>query len=220
MTAATGPSQGAIVQAVLDRYPRTFAEEVGIRRLDTPSGLFRLLVLALLSSARISSSIALDAARALSRQGWRTARRMADAGWEDRAGVLNRAGYARYDERTSTMLHDTAELLLDRYGGDLRRLRDRAERRPEAERRLLKECKGIGDVGVDIFFREVQRSWTELQPFADRRSLRAAGRLGLPTTAEQLGAVAPGGDVARLVSALVRVDVGDSADEVLAAAGG
>ncbi len=51
---------------------------------------------------------------------------MAAASWADRAEVLNGAGYARYDERTSTMLGQTAELLLRDYGGDLRRLRERA----------------------------------------------------------------------------------------------
>jgi hypothetical protein len=38
---------------LLRRYPRTYAEELGIDRLDRPSDLFRLLVLALLMSARI-----------------------------------------------------------------------------------------------------------------------------------------------------------------------
>jgi hypothetical protein len=50
----------------------------------------------------------------------------------------------------------------------------------------LKEFKGLGDVGVDIFFREVQVAWQELRPFADRRTLDAAGRLGLPKDAGKL----------------------------------
>ena len=78
------------------------------------------------------------------------------------------------------MLGDLTDHLLERYGGDLRKLRDEAERDPGAERRLLKAFKGLGDVGVDIFFREVQVAWDELAPFADRRALDAAGRLDLP----------------------------------------
>jgi hypothetical protein len=79
--------------------------------------------MALLMSARIRASTALDAARALFRRRWTTVPRMAEASWEERARVLNESGYARYDERTSTALGDTAQLLIDRYGGDLRRLR-------------------------------------------------------------------------------------------------
>jgi hypothetical protein len=67
--------------------------------------------------------------------------------------------------------------------------------------------EGLGDVGVDIFFREVQVAWDELRPFADRRALETAGRLGLATDARALARLV-GNDAdefARLVAALVRV---------------
>ncbi len=211
------PSRRAVVDAVLERYPRTFAQELGLRSLETPSPLFRLLVMATLMSARISAAIALAAARALGQEGWNTAGRMADAGWEARTRVLNRSGYARYDERTSSMLGDSAALVLDRYGGDLRRLRDAAERDPGTERRLLKACKGMGDVGVDISFREVQRSWTELAPFADAKALGAARRLGLGTDAGALHRLA-GERFVNLVDGLVRVALDGAYDEVRQAA--
>jgi hypothetical protein len=40
--------------------------------------------------------------------------------------------------------------------GDLRRLRAEAGQDPRQERRLLKAVKGLGEVGVDILFREAQ----------------------------------------------------------------
>jgi endonuclease III len=189
------------------RYPRTYAEELGIDRLDRPSDLFRLLVLALLTSARIRASIAVDAAAALFRERWRTPRAMADASWEARSRTLNRAGYARYDERTSTMLGETSALLLDRYKGDLRRLREEAGQQPATERKLIKECKGIGDVGADIFFRQVQRKWSELFPFADKRALQAAKGFGLATDAGSLAELTSPTDFPRLIGALVRADL-------------
>jgi hypothetical protein len=211
-------SRPDVVQAVLRRYPRTYAEELGLRSLDTPSRLFRLLVMALLMSARIRAPIAFDAARVLSRRGWTTARHMVEASWEERARALNGAGYARYDERTSSMLGETAQLLLDRYGGDRRRLRAEAGRDPGVERRLLKQFKGIGDVGVDIFFREAQRSWSELYPFADRRALQAAERLGLSPDTRGLTRLARGDDFVRLIGGLVRVDLDDAYEEISAQA--
>lgn len=205
-------------RAVLSRYPRTFGEELGLRSLDTPSPLFKLLVMALLMSARIRASIAFDAARALFKDSYTSAKAMADATWEKRAHVLNQAGYARYDERTSTMLAGTSALLLDRYRGDLRLLRAAADRDPAAERRLLKEFKGIGDVGVDIFFREVQRAWEELYPFADRRALQAARRLGLGDDVNTLRRLASGTDFVRLVGGLVRTDLDNTYDNITRAA--
>src|SRR5439155_646964 len=78
------------------------------------------LCASLLYSARISAELARRAARALIEEGWTSPQKKAGASGADRAQVLNRAGYARYDERTSTMLADTAELLLREYKGDLR----------------------------------------------------------------------------------------------------
>lgn len=207
-------SDRALMKALLDRHGNTFAAESGFTVKNTPSPLFRLLCLSLLLSARIGSDIAVGAARALAKAGWTTPEKLQRATWSARAAVLNRAGYARYDERTSTMLGDTAQLVLDRWRGDLRRLRDEADRDPDAERALLKECKGIGNVGADIFCREAQSVWTELRPFADRRALRAAEKLGLATDAEHLARVARTDDLSVVVAALVRVDLAGDHDEV------
>lgn len=209
-----------VVRALLRRHGRTFADELGIDvARNTPSPLFRLLCMALLLSARIRGSIAMEAARALSRAGLTTAQKMADAGWERRTAILNRSGYARHDERTSRMLGDTAQTVLDRYGGDLRRLREAAERDPARERTLLKQFKGIGDAGADIFLREVQGAWSEVAPFADRRALAAAAALGLGDDAAALARLVPERDLPRLVAALVRVDLTRDHEAVLADAG-
>jgi hypothetical protein len=202
-------SRRQIASALLQRYGQTFAEELGFDLTrNTPSPLFRLLCFALLASARISHNIALEAARALARQKWTTARAMAEATWRERADTLNRAGYARYDESTSRMLGDTAQLLLDHYRGDLRNLREEVNRDPAAERRLLKQFKGIGDVGVDIYFREVQIAWEEVYPCADGRVLKAASKLGLGKSASDLARLVRGRrDFTRLTAALVRIQL-------------
>jgi hypothetical protein len=116
-------SQQATVRALLDRHGRTFAEELEIDvAKGTPSPLFRLLCAAALMSARIGSPIAVEATRSLARRGWRSPRKLAESTWEQRVKALNEAGYARYQERTATMLGDLTERLLDVYGGDLRKL--------------------------------------------------------------------------------------------------
>jgi hypothetical protein len=206
-------------RVLLDRHGRTFADELGIDvAKNTPAPLFRLLCAAALMSARIRSQIAVDAARSLAKHGWRSPQKLAGSTWQQRVKALNEAGYTRYQERTATMLGELTDHLLDRYGGDLRRLRDKAGREPKAERTLLKEFKGLGDVGVDIFFREVQVAWNELAPFADKRALDAAGRLNLPKDPAKLAGLVADKDFPRLVSALVRVELDDDYDAVRAAA--
>lgn len=205
-----------IVRELLTRHGKTYAAEVGIDiARNTPAPLFQALCLALLFSARIRASIAVDAMRALLDRGWTTAGHMAQASWEDRVEALNRAGYARFDEKTATMLGDAAERVLDRYDGDLRRLRDEADRDPGRERESLKQVKGIGDVGVDIFFREAQAAWPELYPFADAKALEGAAALGLPPDPETLAEFGYPQDFTRLVTALVRMQLSGDADDLL-----
>jgi len=207
----------AILRALLARHGRTFADDLRIDvAQNTLSPLFRLLCASALLSARIGHGIAMDAARSFARHGWRSPRKLAESTWQQRVDALHEAGYTRYQERTATMLGDLADHLLDRYRGDLRRLRDEADRDPQEERKRLKAFKGVGDVGVDIFFREAQVAWQELRPFADGRALDAARRLGLPGDAGGLQDLA-GGDFPRLVAALVRTDLDDDYGEIRAA---
>lgn len=195
-----------IVKAILDRTPESLAGELGIDVVrNTPAPLFQWLIASLLFSARISADIAQRAAKALFAEGWRTPQKMAATSWKKRVTILNRSGYARYDESTSRYIGTSTQLLIDTYNGDLRRLRDAANRDPETERQLIKQFKGIGDVGCDIFFREVQLVWDELYPFADRKALDAADKLGLGADAGHVAGLVARADLPRLLTGLVRL---------------
>ncbi|MER7442929.1 hypothetical protein [Micromonospora avicenniae] len=202
-------------RVLLDRSGHTYAEEAGIQLADRPAPLYQLLVLATLLSTRIRASVAVAAARELFAAGYRTPQAMERASWQQRVDALGRGHYRRYDERTATMLGNAAKLCLDRWRGDLRRLHREANGQQAVLRRLLTEFPGIGPTGADIFLREAQAVWAELRPFADRRALAGAERLGLPKSAEKLAALVRGPDFGRLASALVRVALDkDSADDI------
>lgn len=197
-----------VLARLLERHGRTYADEVGIRVRGRPNDLFQLLVMALLMSARISSDIAVRAARALFDHGFTDARAMAEASWQERVDALGEGSYIRYDESTSRYLAASSELLLDRYDGDLRRLRDDADHDSTRMRSLLQHCKGIGDVGVDIFFREVQLVWEELYPFAGG-ALHTAEALRLGGSARELSGLVPRERFPELVAALIRARLAD-----------
>lgn len=197
-----------LVRELLEQHGRTYADEAGISLKDTPAPLFQLLVLSLLLSARIRASVAVASTRALSRAGMRDARKMKDATWQQRVDALGEGGYRRYDERTSTQLGQAAELVLDRYGGDLRRLRKEGD-----AGWLLREVPGIGPTGRDIFLREVQGVWPEYAPFFDVKAQDGAKRLGLPASADALGELVHQRDLPRLAAALVRVALDRQAGE-------
>ncbi len=160
-----------------------------------------------LLSARIRGSIALATARALHEAGLRDPRRMAEADWQERVDALGRGGYRRYDERTATQLGDAAELLNERWGGDLRRLRREADGKVSELRHLLQEFPGIGPAGADIFLREAQSVWPEAAPYLDAKALQGAERLKLPKDPDRLAELAGRTDPAVLAAALVRAAV-------------
>ncbi|MEV8229034.1 endonuclease [Streptomyces sp. NPDC079167] len=192
------------LEELLERHGTTYATEAGIRLRDTPQPLYQLLVLSHLLSARIRAQVAVASAQALFSHRLRTPRRMADATWQERVDALGEGGYRRYDERTATQLGDGAQLLLDEYGGDLRRLRRKADGDMEALRSGLRRFPGIGPAGADIFVREVQTVWPEASPYLDAKALQGAERLGLPSTPDGIVRLAKDEAPAVLAAALVR----------------
>ncbi|MBX7267009.1 hypothetical protein KIF24_13910 [Micromonospora sp. Llam7] len=199
--------QQAVARVLLTR--RTYAEEAGITLADRPAPLYQLLVLVTLLSTRIRAQVAVAAARELFAAGYRTPRAMEAASWQERVDALGRGHYRRYDERTATMLGTGARLCLERWHGDLRRLHREAAGDPAGLRRLLTNFPGVGPTGADIFLREVQTVWPELRPYADRRAVAGAKRLGLPAATDRLARLVDEVDFGRLASALVRVALGE-----------
>ncbi|MEJ8646639.1 endonuclease [Streptomyces sp. MS1.AVA.3] len=212
--------QRAVARTLLERHGETFAAQSGIRLGNTPQPLYQVLVLAGLLSARIRASVAVAAARALFDAGMRTPRRMAEATWQQRVDALGEGGYRRYDERTATQLGDGASLLLDTYGGDLRRMREEAGGDTVALRGALRKVPGLGPAGCDIFLREVQGVWTELAPYLDAKAVQGAERLGLPGDSGKLARLVGQDETAAFASGLVRAALDRSVvDDVLEASG-
>jgi hypothetical protein len=193
------------VRELLGACGTTYAGQAGIKLTDQPAPLYQLLVLSVLLSTRIKADIAVAAARELFAAGYRTPRRMREASWQDRVDALGRGHYVRYDESTATALGAGAELALERYRGDLRRLRRAAGGDQPVLHRRLQEFPKLGPTGAAIFCREAQAVWPELRPYLDRKALDGAQKLGLPADPEKLAGAVPDRDLARLAAALVRV---------------
>ena len=197
-----------VVQRLLEVAGATYAAEAGIKISDKPMPLFQLLVLCMLASKPIDAAIAMGAARELFKAGLRTPKAVLASDRQTMIDAFGRAHYVRYDESSATRLTDMAERVRDEYSGDLRELADRSGHDVRAAKRMLKEFKGIGDTGADIYLREVQDAWTWVRPYFDDRATAAAKQLGLPSQPEKLGALAPRSN-APLAAALVRVSLDD-----------
>lgn len=145
----------------------------------TPETLLALLLNAILSSARISHELAAKSVACFIEAGYHDVQVLKKASWDEKTAVLTKGGYTRYREKTATMLGELADLLLDKYDGDLNNVLVHTKKDRAQIRAALKEIKGLGDVGVDIFFDTVQGVWPCVAPFVDPRSLKTAQQLGL-----------------------------------------
>ncbi len=186
----------------------TYAEEAGIRIDDKPMPLFQLLVLCMLASKPIDAATAMRAARELFKAGLRTPKAVLASDRRSMITAFGRAHYVRYDESSATRLTDIAKHVRDDYAGDLREIAERSHHDIESAKRMLKQFKGIGDTGADIYLREVQDVWTWARPFFDDRAKAGARALGLPGDPDKLSALAPRSN-ARLAAALVRSALDD-----------
>jgi hypothetical protein len=209
-----------LVRAVRSRMGRGFAEACGFRVIGNPASLFQILYLSVLLASDRDYQRAVRIARVLRDRGWESAAGMASSLHDERAGLIRTAGRRRDADQVAATLGDLAQKIVDRYRGDLRRLRTEAKRDAGRERDLLKKLPGVTDRAVDNFFQEVQVLWQEVAPFVDRRALAAARKLELGNSVADLTELAKAREsekLAWLAGALVRVDAENRYDEIRAA---
>lgn len=72
--------------------------------------------------------------------------------------------------------------MVEKYRGDLSCLHDSAENPRDLHRRLQELGKGIGQVTVNIFLRELRGIWNKADPFPQSLVVLAANNLGLVET--------------------------------------
>ncbi|RYO93910.1 hypothetical protein DL762_000865 [Monosporascus cannonballus] len=152
----------------------------------TPDTILALLLNAMLSSTRISHALAAKTVAAVIKAGYHKLDVLKKSTWEERMQVLTEGGYTHYREKTAAMMGELAELIEENYGGDLNSILKTAGENRTKIRAELKRIKGLGDVGIDIFFDTAQHVWPYLAPFLDPRSAKTAKAVGIGSDVQQL----------------------------------
>ena len=125
--------------------------------------------------------------------------------------MLGTGGYARYDYRTATRLLELAEIINERYDGQVAVIGRRFAAYPDLHA-ALDALPGWGPVTIRLFLRELRGVWPGADPPLDERAVTAAHHLGLlaagPGGTCLTGlTVACGLDVRDLEAGLVRLDL-------------
>ncbi len=160
---------------LVDTLGGRFSKSLGI---DLASGdareIFKWFIAAMLFGARISEALAMRTYHEFVRAGLTTPQQILERGWDGLVTVLDRGGYVRYDFKTATKLLEVVGHLLELYGGDLTALHAAAESPTDLEQRIRTLGKGIGDVTVNIFLREMRGVWDKADPLPSDLVMGAA----------------------------------------------
>lgn len=195
----TRPARGArgrrddVVRRLVDSVGGRYSAELGIDVDRGGRAVERWFLAATLFGTRISADIALRTYRVFAGAGVETVADARSRSWEELVALLDDGGYARYDFRTATRLHQLADALTAsgrRRVASLARVTD-----PGQLEATLDALPGWGPTTVRVFLRELRGSWPGARTPLDDRARWASAHLGVPL---------PRGDAAA-VSALERV---------------
>jgi endonuclease III len=163
------------IKTLMSQQQGRFSVELGI---DLSSGrsrdVFRWFLASVLFGARISAGIVKKTFREFEARGIDSPKTIIDTGWDGLVEILDRGGYVRYDFKTATKLLDLCGALTENYHGDLANVHAAATDLRDLEERLKALAKGIGEVTVNIFLREMRGIWKKAAPLPSDLVVTAA----------------------------------------------
>jgi len=180
LTQLRSPRCHEVVAVLTKRMPGRFSSELGLTLAPhRPNDLFLWFLAARLYGTRISGTIVAHTHSEFIRRGLVTPEKILKAGWDRLVVVLDAGGYARYDFKTATKLLEVMRHLVDQYHGDLNQLHHAAKDARDLESRVKAMGKGVGEVTVQIFLRELRDLWPNARPQLSHLALLAAKDLRL-----------------------------------------
>jgi len=171
------------IAELVDKLGRPYHELLGINLKGSKKDqIFKWFIASSLFGARISETIAMKTYKQFEKDCLLSPERIIARGWSRLVESLDRGGYTRYDFSTADDLLALSDLFIRGYGGDLNRLHDQAKDSADLEARL-KEFRGVGDVTVNIFLRELRGIWKKASPRPGKHVILAARNLGIAKSA-------------------------------------
>lgn len=169
-----------VIEEITIKLGGLFSTELGINlQKKSSDGIFKWFVASLLFGARISETIAKNTYREFEKDDLLAPEKILKRGWEGLVFTLDKGGYVRYDYKTADKFLEVMGKLKEEYKGDLSLLHEESANSQDLEQRLKSLGKGIGDVTVNIFLRELREIWDKANPLPQDLTIMSAKNLGL-----------------------------------------
>ena len=168
------------VKALVERLGQKYSEVLGINLSpENDREIFKWFLASLLFGAPITESSVIKTYECFRKHDALTPKKILDTGWDGLVNILDEGSYTRYDFKTADKLLEVTRNLTETYGGSLNLIHVQASDARDLERRLKALGKGIGDVTVSIFLRELRGVWQKADPRPTPLAVEAAKWLGI-----------------------------------------
>jgi len=148
------------VALLLEKFGQRYSEILGINLKEgDEKEIFKWFLVSVLFGAPINETSVVKTYKCFEKRGVLTPENIIKTGWQGLVDILDEGSYTRYDFKTSDKLLEVIGNLIANYEGNLSLLHDKASSSSDLEKRLKKLGKGIGDVTVSIFLRELRGLW-------------------------------------------------------------
>lgn len=165
---------------LIENFGQLYSEVLGINlRKGDDEEIFKWFLASVLFGAPINETSVIRTYRCFERRGVLTPKKILETGWHGLVEILDEGGYTRYDFKTSDKLLEVMGNLTANYEGSLSLLHERALNSSDLEKRLKDVGKGIGDVTVSIFLRELREIWGKADPRPTPLVILASKNLGI-----------------------------------------
>jgi endonuclease III len=168
------------LRAFVQKYGTEYSKLLDIRlKSGRDAEIFKWFLASALFGAPITENAVTKTYKCFRKYNVLTPKRTLETGWDGLVKILDEGGYTRYDFKTADKLLEVMKNLMEKYGGSLNALHEKASGTRDLEEKLKALGKGIGNVTVSIFLRELRHVWDKAKPKPTSLVILAAKNLEL-----------------------------------------
>lgn len=168
------------VQKLVEALGVRYSEVLGISlESGREEEIFKWFLASILFGAPITETSVIKTYKCFEEHNVLTPDAILATGWDGLVRILDEGSYTRYDFKTADKLLEVIHNLVEKYGGKLTSLHEKASSPQELENALKGLGKGVGDVTVSIFLRELRGVWSKAKPNPTSLVVLAAKNLGI-----------------------------------------
>jgi endonuclease III len=168
------------LKILIENLGQKYSEILGINLASKKEEeIFKWFLASILFGAPINETSVIKTYKCFQKYDVLTPKQIIQTGWDGLVKILDEGSYTRYDFKTADKLLEVMKNLIQKYNGRLTLLYDNASDMQDLENRLKNLGKGIGEVTVKIFLRELRGVWNKAEPEPTELVVVAAENLGI-----------------------------------------